>query len=94
LDAPGGSVAYRFQARDLNLVLAPPASGSPVHFVVKLDGRSPGHAHGLDVPESGEGVVDEPRMYQLIRQRGAVAERDFEITFRDPGMRAYVLTFG
>ena len=94
LEAAGGSVAYRFQARDLNLVLAPPTSGAPVRFAVRLDGRAPGNAHGLDVDESGEGAVAEPRMYQLVRQRGAVAELDFEITFLDPGVRAYVFTFG
>ena len=94
LEAAGGSIAYRFQARDLNLVLAPPASGAPVRFAVKLDGRAPGTAYGLDVDESGEGAVAEPRMYQLVRQRGAVAELDFEITFLDPGVRAYVFTFG
>jgi thiol-disulfide isomerase/thioredoxin len=94
LEAAGGSIAYRFQARDLNLVLAPPASGTPVSFAVKLDGQPPGDAHGLDVDESGEGAVAEPRMYQLVRQRGAVAQRDFEIAFLDPGVRAYVFTFG
>jgi thiol-disulfide isomerase/thioredoxin len=94
LEAGSGSIAYRFQARDLNLVLAPPASGAPVRFAVKLDGQPPGDAHGLDVDESGEGAVAEPRMYQLVRQRGAVAQRDFEITFLDPGVRAYVFTFG
>jgi len=94
LEASGGSVAYRFQARDLNLVLAPPASGASVRFVVRLDGQPPDEVHGLDVGASGEGTVSEPRMYQLIRQRGTVAERDFEITFLDPGVRAYVFTFG
>jgi hypothetical protein len=33
-------------------------------------------------------------MYQLVRQRGGAAERAFEITFLDPGVRAYVFTFG
>jgi thiol-disulfide isomerase/thioredoxin len=94
LEASGGSIAYRFQARDLNLVLAPPAAGTPVRCAVKVDGRAPGNAHGLDVDESGEGVVAEPRMYQLVRQRGEVAELDFEITFLAPGVRAYVFTFG
>ncbi len=94
LDAGAGSIAYRFQARDLNLVLAPPASGADVRFVVRLDGQPPGDANGLDVDESGEGTVSEPRMYQLVRQRGAVAERAFEITFLDAGVRAYVFTFG
>jgi thiol-disulfide isomerase/thioredoxin len=94
LEAAPGSIAYRLQARDLNLVLAPPASGAPVRFAVRLDGEPPGDAHGLDVGESGEGTVSEPRMYQLVRQRGAVDPRTFEITFLDPGVRAYVFTFG
>jgi thiol-disulfide isomerase/thioredoxin len=94
LEAAGGSIAYSFEARDLNLVLAPPASGAPVRFAVKLDGQPAGDAHGVDVDGSGEGVVDEPRMYQLVRQRGVAAQRDFEITFLDPGVRAYVFTFG
>jgi thiol-disulfide isomerase/thioredoxin len=94
LEAAPGSIAYGFRARDLNLVLAPDASGAPVRFVVRLDGRPPGDAHGLDVGESGEGTVSEPRMYQLVRERGAVGERTFEITFLDPGVRAYVFTFG
>jgi thiol-disulfide isomerase/thioredoxin len=93
LEGARGSIAYRFQARDLNLVLAPPASGATVRFVVKLDGQPPGDAHGLDVDESSEGAVAEPRMYQLVRQRRG-AERTFEITFLDPGVRAYVFTFG
>jgi thiol-disulfide isomerase/thioredoxin len=94
LEAAGGSIAYRFQARDLNLVLTPPASGAPVRFSVRLDGRPPGEAHGLDVDASGEGTVSEPRMYQLVRQDGAIRERVFEITFAGAGVRAYVFTFG
>ena len=80
--------------RDLNLVLAPPATGAPVRFAVRLDGQPPGDAHGVDVDESGEGTVTEPRMYQLVRQRGAIGQRTFEIAFLDPGVRAYVFTFG
>ena len=94
LEAAGGSIAYRFQARDLNLVLTPPASGDPVRFRVRLDGAPPGDAHGLDVDASGEGVLTEPRMFQLLRVRGESAEHDFEITFLDAGVRAYVFTFG
>jgi thiol-disulfide isomerase/thioredoxin len=94
LEAAGGSVAYRFQARDVNLVLAPPAAEAGVRFSVRLDGQPPGDARGLDADAAGEGTVSEPRMYQLVRHRAAVAERDFEITFLDPGVRAYVFTFG
>ena len=94
LAAAGGSLAYCFQARDLNLVLGPPAVGAPVRFAVRLDGRPPGDDHGLDVDGFGEGAVTEPRMYQLVRQRSGATERTFEITFFDRGVRAYVFTFG
>jgi hypothetical protein len=33
-------------------------------------------------------------MYQLVRQHGAIGPRTLEITFLDPGVRAYVFTFG
>jgi hypothetical protein len=89
LEAPGGRIAYRFQARDLNLVLTGAA-----RFEVRLDGRPPGDARGVDVDSDGHGVVDEPRMYQLVRQPGAVAARTFEITFHGAGVRAFVFTFG
>src|SRR3954468_1209911 len=88
LAAGRGSIAYRFLARDLNLVLGPPDSGDPVRFTVRLDGRPPGDEHGVDVEASGEGVVSEPRMYQLVRRRAGAGEGTFEIEFLDPGARA------
>jgi Thioredoxin like C-terminal domain len=90
----GGQITYRFHARDLHLVMAPAAPGTPVRYRVLLDGRPPGPAHGIDVDEQGHGTVTEPRLYQLIRQPGSVTERTFEITFLDPGGRAYAFTFG
>jgi thiol-disulfide isomerase/thioredoxin len=89
LESGGGTLAYRFQARDLNLVL----SGHG-RFSVRLDGDPPGADHGVDVAESGEGRLDGPRMYQLVRQQDAGAARTFRIAFDDPGVRAYVFTFG
>ena len=94
LRAARGSVTFRFHARDLNVVLAPPTLGAPVRFTARLDGQPPQRDHGLDVDELGEGIVDAPRMYQLVRQRRGAAERVFEITFHHPGVRAYVFTFG
>jgi thiol-disulfide isomerase/thioredoxin len=88
LEAGPGSLAYRFEGRDLNLVM-----GGRGRFTVRLDGEPPGEDHGLDVDGSGEGALTEPRMYQLVRQRAA-AQRTFEITFDEPGARAYVFTFG
>jgi Thioredoxin like C-terminal domain len=94
LEAAAGSIACRFEARDLNLVLTPATPGGEVHFTVLLDGQPPGDAHGIDVDALGAGTVSEPRLYQLVRQSGAVSEHTFEITFLDPGVRAYVFTFG
>jgi thiol-disulfide isomerase/thioredoxin len=94
LGESAGSIAYRFEGRDVNLVAAPPAPGARVGFTVRLDGLPPGDAHGLDVDESGAGTLSEPRMYQLVRQRGAIRQLTFEIAFESPGARAYVFTFG
>jgi len=88
LEAGPGSLAYRFEGRDLNLVM-----GGSGRFTVRLDGEPPGEDRGLDVDGSGEGTLTAPRMYQLVRQRAA-ARRTFEITFHEPGARAYVFTFG
>ena len=94
LDRAGGRIAFRFHARDVHLVLAPPAPGASVPFRVRVDGEAPGDAHGLDVDEAGDGTIVRPRLYQLIRERGAIAERTFEIELSEPGVRAYVFTFG
>jgi hypothetical protein len=94
LDKSNGRIVYRFHARDLHLVMGPPSRGSSVRFRVLLDGRPPGNAHGTDVDEQGHGTATEQRMYQLIRQPKPIADRVFEIEFLDPGVEAYVFTFG
>ncbi|MCW6029200.1 cytochrome c biogenesis protein DipZ [Stenotrophomonas sp. SRS1] len=94
LQTRGGRIAFRFHARDLHLVLAPGEDGKPVRFRVRIDGQPPGAAAGGDISADGDGRVDENRLYQLIRQSGAVQERTFEIEFLDPGVRAYAFTFG
>jgi thiol-disulfide isomerase/thioredoxin len=89
-----GRLVYRFHARDLHLVMAPAARGTPVRFRVRIDGEPPGAAHGADVDDQGDGTLTDPRLYQLIRHPGPVTERTFEITFLDPGVQAYSFTFG
>ena len=42
----------------------------------------------------GNGVATEARLYQLIRQRGHITDRQFEIEFLDPGAAALCFTFG
>jgi cytochrome c biogenesis protein CcdA/thiol-disulfide isomerase/thioredoxin len=92
--APKARIAYRFHARDLHLVLGPSADGKPVRFRVTVDGAAPGASHGADVAADGSGVVTSARLYQLVRQSGAVEDRTFEIEFLDPGAQAYSFTFG
>ncbi|ACA95834.1 MULTISPECIES: cytochrome c biogenesis protein DipZ [Burkholderia cepacia complex] len=94
LAAPDGRIVYRFHARDLHLVLGPGTNGRPVRFRVTLDGTAPGAAHGADVDAQGYGTVTGQRLYQLVRQPGAIADRTFAIEFLDPGVDAYAFTFG
>ena len=94
LNAGEGTIAYRFHARDVNVVMGPSERDTPVRFRLCLDGQPPGAAHGIDVDEQGEGTVTEPRLHQLLRQPPPVAERTVEITFPDPGLHAYAFTFG
>jgi hypothetical protein len=94
LETAGGRIAFRFHCRDLHLVLAPGKDGRPVRFKVPLDGAALGQAHGSDTAPDGSGTVREPRLYQLVRQGGRVDDRTFEIEFLDPGVRAFVFTFG
>jgi thiol-disulfide isomerase/thioredoxin len=93
LDAAGGSIAFRFHARDAHLVMRGGADG-PIPFRVLLDGEAPGPSHGVDVDDDGNGLLDDGRMYQLVREPGAIRERTLEITFGERGAEAYVFTFG
>jgi thiol-disulfide isomerase/thioredoxin len=88
-----GVIAYRFHARDAHLVLST-RSREPIPFRVSLDGEPPGRSHGVDVDESGNGLLRDGRLYQLVRQHDAVRDRTLEITFREPGVEAFVFTFG
>jgi thiol-disulfide isomerase/thioredoxin len=94
LNEPSGSIAYRFHARDLHLVMGPAAPGTSVRFRVRIDGQPPGAAHGIDVDEQGDGTVTEQRLYQLIRQPKPITDRQFEIEFLGPGVEAFAFTFG
>jgi thiol-disulfide isomerase/thioredoxin len=93
LDQAGGSIAYRFDARDAHLVLSAGAQET-IPFRVLLDGEAPGPSHGADVAEDGTGLLRNGRLYQLVRQHDTVRERMLEITFLEPGAEAYAFTFG
>jgi hypothetical protein len=91
LDEADGRLAFRFHARDVNLVMG---GEGPTPFRVFIDGSEPGPSHGVDADEHGRGTVDEPRMYQLVRTSGPVTERTFEVEFAEPGAAPYCFTFG
>ena len=94
LTEPGGAITFEFHARDVHLVMGPPIGHPPVRFRVRVDGRAPGAAAGVDIDEDGNGTADYQRMYQLIRQPGPINDRRFEIEFLDAGIEAFVFTFG
>jgi thiol-disulfide isomerase/thioredoxin len=93
LDRGGGCIAFRYHARDAHLVLSPGAR-DPIPFLVRIDGEAPGPSHGVDVDEGGNGLLQDGRMYQLVRERETVRDRTLEITFLEPGAEAYAFTFG
>jgi thiol-disulfide isomerase/thioredoxin len=94
LDEGGGSISFRFHARDAHLVLSPGGAPDPIPFRVLLDGERPGSSHGVHTDEDGNGVLRDGGMYQLVRQPDAIRERTLEITFLEPGAEAYAFTFG
>jgi Thioredoxin like C-terminal domain len=95
LQATPGKVIFRFHSRDLNLILAPTKDGKPVRFKVTLHGVAPGDNIGVDTEVDGTGEIREPRMHQLIRQKGLpITDRTFEIEFLDPGAQVLDFTFG
>ena len=94
LQQPRGKIVYRFNGRDLHLVLGPAKDGQAIHFKVRLDGADPGANKGADIGSDGAGVVTEQRLYQLIRLAQPGAEHTVEIEFLDPGVEAFSFTFG
>jgi thiol-disulfide isomerase/thioredoxin len=94
LNQGDGRIAFRFHARDVHLVMGPRERGASVPFRVLVDGEPPGDAHGLDVDEQGRGTVAQQRLHQLVRERGSITDRTFEITFPVAGVEAYCFTFG
>ena len=93
-NAPGARIAFRFHARDVNLVMGPVSRGAAIPFRVFIDGQLGENAAGTDVASNGSGVLKDQRTYQLIRQGGSIAERLLEIEFLDAGAEAYCFTFG
>ncbi len=94
LNKANGAIRFHFHARDAHAVLGAPADGQPVRFRVTIDGRAPGADHGTDIDAAGWGELRQDRLYQLVRQRGAVSDHIVRIEFSRPGVQAYSFTFG
>jgi hypothetical protein len=93
-NAPNGRLAYRFHARDVNLIMGVPPGSKPVQFTLKVDGMPPGAAHGTDTDAQGNGTATRQRTYQLVREQQRITDREFEIQFAAPGVEAFCFTFG
>jgi thiol-disulfide isomerase/thioredoxin len=94
LSSAPGKIVFRFHARDIHLVLGPGKNENPVRFRVLVDGAPPQEDHGADTDPDGNGSVSEYRLYQLIRQKGKIVDRTFQIEFLDSGIQAFAFTFG
>ncbi|HTL08115.1 MAG TPA: hypothetical protein VL307_07670 [Chitinophagaceae bacterium] len=94
LNNANGKIVYRFHARDLHVVMGASSGGTNIRFRVLIDGKPPGQDRGLDIDEQGNGVLNEQRLYQLVRQNGPITDRTFEIEFFDIGAEAFSFTFG
>jgi thiol-disulfide isomerase/thioredoxin len=94
LEQAPGKIVFRFHSRDLHFVMSPTKDGKRVRFKVRLDGAPPGENCGSDSASDGGGEVREPRLYQLVRQKGQMEDRTLEIEFLDPGVQAFDFTFG
>lgn len=94
LNHADGRIAYRFHARDVNLIMSPAKPGNAVRFRVFVDGKPPGDARGGDVDAAGYGTVSRQDTYQLIRQHETIVDRLFEIEFLDGDVEALDFTFG
>jgi thiol-disulfide isomerase/thioredoxin len=93
-NAANARLTMAFHARDVNLVMGPPRNVPATRFRVSLDGRAPEASHGTDTDAEGTGTAGAPRTYQLIRQQSPIVDRVVQIEFLDPGVEAFVFTFG
>ena len=93
LQQAAGALSYRFFARDVHLVMGS-HSGKPIRFKVTLDGKALNANHGVDTDALGFGKIDEQRLYQLVRQAGALQEHTLRIEFLDADAEVFAFTFG
>jgi thiol-disulfide isomerase/thioredoxin len=89
--AENASIAIRYTAKEVNLVMAPPAEG-PVRVEMAFEGDQ---QPGQDIrSENGRAVivVDRPRMYNLVANDD-VRSGGLKLTAVGKGLSAYAFTF-
>jgi hypothetical protein len=87
-----GKIVLPFTAGEVNLVMQPGSSGRAAVSVL-LDGKPVGDAHGADVGADGVARFDRSGMIRLVA--GAARRRHvLTLVTSDPGVRAFVFTFG
>jgi len=92
LQAGSGKIVLPFTAGEVNLVVQPGPSGTSA-MTVLLDGQAIGDARGADVGPDGVARFDRSGMIRLVA--GASKQRHvLTLIASDPGVQAYVFTFG
>jgi thiol-disulfide isomerase/thioredoxin len=87
-----GEIILPFYAGEVNLVVQPGPSGrTPV--TVLLDGDRIGEERGADVGPDSVAWVDRSGMFRLV-DGSARGDHTLTLAIDEPGLRAYVFTFG
>jgi len=92
LKTGSGRISLPFTGGEVNMVVQPGPSGKS-EMMVMLDGKALGEARGADVDSNGVAHFDRPGMIRLVAH-APKQEHHLTLVSDDPGMRAYVFTFG
>jgi hypothetical protein len=87
-----GTINVPFTAGEVNLVMEPGPSGTAA-VTVLLDGKPVGDAGGGDVGADGVVRIDRAGMFRLVA-RASRGRHVLTLVASDPGLRAFVFTFG
>ena len=87
-----GKIVLPFTAGEVNLVMQPGTSGTAA-ITVLLDGKPIGEARGADVGPDGVARFDRSGMIRLVA-RAPGGKHVLTLVANDPGLRAFVFTFG
>ena len=87
-----GKIVLPFTAGEVNLVMQPGPSGTAA-ITVLIDGKPVGEARGADVGPDGAAHFDRSGMIRLVA-RAPRGRHVLTLVASEPGVRAFVFTFG